>query len=318
MKMYDSITQSCSSYKKLFTVLLFGSVVGLLAGCDSIPLDDPNWYGDGSKSPTGKSDGKTSSGTDTKLPPAPFALGEVVARNDSYYREFWGMTEEGYFIVQDYYEKTASPSSDAIVSVDVTAAKLNDPYILRNQADVQTWLLTAGKVQQQYQSLGSMSVEGPYVQWYANGNKAIQGQYQDGLQQGTWTLWYENGNKMLEEEFKNGERQGESKGWYANGKTGGQGMYQNGQRHGVWKVWYENGAKLQEGSYDRGIQTGMWKFYYDNGVAKEAGNFENGEQVGVWTWWDRSGNVAREGEYSDNAMASPSGSGRIRPRYSAN
>lgn len=309
--------QGSQSYKKLLSVLLLGAVFGVLTGCETVPLDDPNWYGDPSIQAKDPDVGKTPTGPDAKLPPAPFELGAVVAKNSDYYREFWGMTNEGYFIVQDFYEKTGAVSEGGIASVDVSAVKLNDPYILLNQADVQTWMLTNGTVRQQYKALISMPVQGPYVQWYANGNKAIQGQYERGVAQGSWMLWYEDGGKMLQEELKDGIRQGEAKGWYSNGKPAGQGMYLDGLRHGAWTVWYENGSKMQEGKYEHDIQTGMWKFYYDNGVAKEAGNFENGQQVGEWSWWNRSGDLVREGEYSENAPASSSGSGRIRPRYSA-
>lgn len=303
---------------RCLSVLLAGGAISFLTGCGGgISLNDPNWYGGEDMPPaTTSSPGqKPKKEPHSTLPPAPFELGEVVAKNDKFYREFWGMTPQGYYSVQDFYQKNALLEGDDTNASQSTTAKRTDPYTLVNLTDVQSWMLGYLSIAQQYNNLGAVEIEGPYVQWYPNGEKAIAGSYKNGRQQGVWTLWYDNGKMMLQETLAEGSRQGESKGWHKNGSLAGSGSYVDNMRHGIWTVWYENGAKMQEGSYDHDMRSGLWTFYYENGSRKEAGAYENGEQTGVWQWWDRSGVLVREGPYSETAPAATTGSGRIRPRY---
>ena len=241
------------------------------------------------------------------LPPAPYELGHIVAQNDSIYREFWGMTERGYYIVQDFY--------------NADAAKRSELYVMMRLDEVHQLLLDAsGTAPQQYAALTQtgIGIEGPYVQWYASGNKAIEGYYERGLPQRQWTLWYENGKMMLQETLVDGVRHGEAKGWHDNGRPAGQGSYAGGVRQGRWTVWYPNGAKLQEGNYENGQQQGEWNFWYENGRRKEAGSFNQGVRVGPWSWWTREGELAREADYGADGQALSTGrgigSGTIQPR----
>lgn len=238
------------------------------------------------------------------IPPEPYELGEVIAQNQWFYREFWGTGDNGAFIVQDFYQENH--------------AKRTDPYTMLRRDEAQNLLLNGDMTpSQQYAQLRVTGIDGPYVQWFPDGTKAIEGNYSNALPQGTWTLWYENGNPMLQETLVNGVSSGESIGWYPNAKQAGRGQYANGVRQGVWTVWYNNGAKMQEGAYVDDQQQGAWTYWYDNGNRKEAGNYEAGVRVGMWTWWDRDGAQVREAEYgTDGApISGTAGSGIIQPRY---
>lgn len=236
------------------------------------------------------------------LPLAPFELGTVVAQNEAYYREFWGMTTQGFFVVQDFYH--------------AGGVKRTDPYTMLRLDEVHNWILSPQQsLTQQYEALWQVGIDGPYVQWHANGQKAIEGLYQNRLPQGQWKLWYDNGVPMFQEELINGVRNGPSMGWYPNGKQAGQGQYVNGVRDGVWILWYNNGSKMQEGAYGNEQQQGDWTYWYDNGARKQAGRYLDGVQVGVWSWWDRQGNLVRELNYGETGELKPQiGSGTIQPR----
>lgn len=301
--------------RRLSALFAIGAIC-LLAGCGGgISLHNPDWYGgNGSPSPTHPPSDQPKSAPQSAQH-APFELGEVVAQNDKYYREFWGMTPQGYYTVQDFYQKNQplEGGEEVLNTSQGMAAKRTDPYTLVNLTDVQSWMLEDLSPVQQYNNLGAVEIDGPYVQWYPNGGKAIEGHYESGRQQGVWTVWYDSGKMMLQETLLAGSRHGDSKGWHKNGTLAGSGTYADNMRQGVWTVWYDNGAKMQEGTYDNDMRSGLWTFYYDNGNRKEAGSFENGEHTGIWQWWDLSGTLVREGAYSEVAPTAV-GSGRIKPR----
>jgi len=46
---------------------------------------------------------------------------------------------------------------------------------------------------------------GPYVEYYDNGQKSYESHYKNGEQHGRWTRWHENGQKHWESQYKNGE-----------------------------------------------------------------------------------------------------------------
>jgi len=64
--------------------------------------------------------------------------------------------------------------------------------------------------------------------------------------------YYKNGNKWWEQEYQNGKRHGKSIGWYKNGNKSWKIEYQNGKRHGKSIRWYKNGNKWREEEYQNG------------------------------------------------------------------
>ena len=69
---------------------------------------------------------------------------------------------------------------------------------------------------------------GPYVQYFENGQKSEEGNYKNGKYDGLMTQWYENGKKKLE------------------------GHYKNGKQEGLWTEWDEDGKKIEERHYKNG------------------------------------------------------------------
>lgn len=280
------------------------AVTGITACELPVLLDDVSRTPD--RQPTTQSPEQTGvpagSGGETVLSPetvynAPFEMGALLVRNQTIYREYWGMTNQGHYTVQDFYND---------------GTKRTDPYTMIRFEELQTLLPEdIGAIVQQYNRLVKMgiSIVGPYIQWYQNGQMAMSGYFENMIPSGEWTLYYESGTPMLRNTWRSGVLNGASQGWHENGKLAGQGEYYNDQRQGVWTVWYPNGSKMQEGTYQNGEEDGQWVYWYDNGVKKEAGLYVNGIRVGMWTWWTRQGVLAREAEYGEDGELHSSGMG---------
>lgn len=107
---------------------------------------------------------------------------------------------------------------------------------------------------------------GPYVAFWANGQKQAVGQNKDGFPSGLWTFWDENGLKTGETEFVRGNYHGTRVEFYANGQKKGEEQWSNGTREGISVAYAENGQKVAERHYAAGK------------VVKETA-FENGKPV---------------------------------------
>lgn len=239
------------------------------------------------------------------LTTTPFEQGGIVAYGQTTYRKFIDVSDTGGYVVQDFYAGTEQPRTN--------------PYVMTRLEEVDALLFEeTGQLVQDYRHLTEMGIgiDGPYVQWYRSGGKAIEGLFDRNFPIGPWVLTYENGHPMLQDTWSNGMRNGVSKGWHENGSLAGEGEYINNMRQGVWIVWYPNGAKMQEGFYNQGQQDGEWTFWFENGSKKEAGSYINGVRFGMWRWWTRDGVLAREAEYDEmgNVKGTAVGSGRIQPR----
>ena len=66
-------------------------------------------------------------------------------------------------------------------------------------------------------------------EYYKNGNKQWERNYQNDKQHGEYIRWFENGNKQLETNYQNDERHGKYICWYENGNKEYEAFYQNGK-----------------------------------------------------------------------------------------
>jgi antitoxin component YwqK of YwqJK toxin-antitoxin module len=93
---------------------------------------------------------------------------------------------------------------------------------------------------------------GAWIYWHENGQKMMEGTYENGMMEGRWTVWHKNGQKDREGTYKNGEGNGLWTYWYENGQKRGEGKFKSNMRDGYWTTWDENGQKLSEGTYKNG------------------------------------------------------------------
>lgn len=119
--------------------------------------------------------------------------------------------------------------------------KQTDPFIIADRED-----LTA---------VDPLSIDGFFVQWHRNGEKAGSGHFVRGKRVGTFTQWTEQGVKWTEMNFDND---------LPNGKAA---------------LWYEDGSRYIEGQYLAGMEEGEWRIWQQNGMLRFCAMFEHGRVV---------------------------------------
>ncbi len=93
---------------------------------------------------------------------------------------------------------------------------------------------------------------GIFIVYNDGGGKMIEGDYRDGVQQGTWTMWYENGQRSAIDHYRNGLQDGVHISWYADGKKAIEGNYRAGKREGIWTRWDPSGLTHKQEVYRDG------------------------------------------------------------------
>ena len=84
--------------------------------------------------------------------------------------------------------------------------------------------------------------DGPYVEYYGNGQKKREAHYKNGKQEGLSTTWYGNGQKEYEFNHKDGKLDGR------------------------WLRWRSNGSRLEEGDYKKGKRHGWFDFFDEEDI----------------------------------------------------
>lgn len=90
---------------------------------------------------------------------------------------------------------------------------------------------------------------GVWTYWHKNGQKQMEGRYQDDLQTGKFSWWYSNGQKQLEGEYEDGKQSGKFVWWHPNGQKQCEGYYTAGVQSGKWIRWTPEGKVLEVGDY---------------------------------------------------------------------
>lgn len=156
---------------------------------------------------------------------APWKVGERIIKEGScmgadVYREFLGITQSGFALLQDFY---------------LSGEKFSDPY-----------LKTVINAERNVGKSCTNDLEGSFTFWYKNGQRLAEGNYEDGKLEGLSALWYENGQKQAEINFKNGNINGLVTWWYKNGQKRVERNMKNGERVGIWLEWDEKGDLIEE------------------------------------------------------------------------
>lgn len=188
---------------------------------------------------------------------APWKPGEIIANGESdlksniglqnITRKFIGITNDGFFVVQDFYADSGN--------------KLSNPIIVMQQG----WASDIQLISSIFTFDGSNTLDGELILWHNNGQKWVEGHYEHGRPQGAWRVWHKNGQKRDEFYFNNGKLQGKAISWYENGAKRLEGGFQDGVEEGLWVYWFDNGQRSEEGSYRRGERVGRWTYWDQSG-----------------------------------------------------
>lgn len=98
-------------------------------------------------------------------------------------------------------------------------------------------------------NMDKATLHGPYVDFWANGQKQSEGQHKDGMRTGRWTFYDANGVKTGETEFERNDYHGQRVEFYPNGAKKLEQTWVKGKREGVEAFYAEDGRKVSEARY---------------------------------------------------------------------
>lgn len=143
---------------------------------------------------------------------------------------------------------------------------------------------------------------GTWTNWYVNGQKGHEIQYENGRYNGLLTHHHDNGKKSCEQHYINHLAHGPDSGWYRDGQKEYSGQYRNGKLDGKWTHWFPNGEKLSENNFKEGEFDGLVAGWYENGQIRFEMNYKNGVKHGCEAGWDEQGVLEYRREYKDGKV----------------
>lgn len=132
--------------------------------------------------------------------------------------------------------------------------------------------------------------DGPYVEYYPDGQKFAEGQYEKGAMVGEWKYWHPNGQICKAVTFESGKPEGKVEVFRADGTLEASQGFKNGKRDGEWISYHEDGKtpKVKVTIVD-GKVNGERTTYYPNGQVRQQMTFVNGQLDGPMVEFDESG-----------------------------
>ena len=142
--------------------------------------------------------------------------------------------------------------------------------------------------------------DGPYAEFYPNGQKYQEGTYKRGVYDGEWTYWYPNGQLCKTIAFIKGKPDGEWEVYRSDGTKREFQSYKNGVRNGKWLTYYPDGeTPLVEVTFEAGQISGPRIAYHSNGKKREEIEFKDGKMHGKMAAWDNTGKKLLEAEFEE-------------------
>lgn len=140
--------------------------------------------------------------------------------------------------------------------------------------------------------------DGEYIEYYPDGQKFSQGQYEQGVMVGDWNYWHPNGQLCKTIKFENGKPDGKYEVLRADGTLEAIQSFNNGIRDGEWISYYEDGKtpKVKIQIVD-GKVTGQRVTYYPNGQVRQQADFVQGQLDGQMTEFDETGKKVAEAKF---------------------
>lgn len=141
--------------------------------------------------------------------------------------------------------------------------------------------------------------DGPWTEFYSNGQLRAEGKYLDGLKVGEWVYYHPNGKVEQTGTYdEKGRLQGQWVWYYPSGEVLREEQYINGLSDGLMTEYREDGSIIAEGEYIEGMEEGEWIYQY--GDHREEGGYSYGLRNGIWKYFYSDGTLQFEGEFIDN------------------
>ena len=164
---------------------------------------------------------------------------------------------------------------------------------------------------------------GLWVDLRDNGKLKEEGNYLNGLKEGTFKVYNKQGEfwkyefyelGVLKENAEETEFVKIEKFYDSKGRVIERGGTKNGMKHGIFQTLdstgniifsrlYLNDSKQAEGKYDSlNREIGEWKYFYPSGSVRTVGSFSNGKKVGDWKFYYENGKVEQTGKFDNNLI----------------
>jgi antitoxin component YwqK of YwqJK toxin-antitoxin module len=118
-----------------------------------------------------------------------------------------------------------------------------------------------------------------------------QGSIKDGEEDGPWVQYWKNGQLFKKGTFKDGKRDGPWVEYHDNGQLWSKGTLKDGKEDGPWVYYHDNGQLYSKGTYKNSKEHGPWVTYQDDGQLWHKGTYKNGMQHGPWVGYNKDGTV---------------------------
>lgn len=144
----------------------------------------------------------------------------------------------------------------------------------------------------------SYASNGPYNEYYKEGQLFSEGAYKLGEQDGDWSFYHPNGQLAKTITYSEGRPNGPVKIYSEEGKALVERSYKLGARDGKWVTYSsETGDPITEQNYEEGLAEGTWKFWFANGQLRQQQTFVQGKREGQVTEWSSTGEKRGEAEF---------------------
>ena len=148
-------------------------------------------------------------------------------------------------------------------------------------------------------------LDGPYEEYYENGQLKAKGTIRDGEVEGRWEEYYENGRLMTKGTMKDGEPDGPYEHYDENGQLQTKGTMKDGEVEGPWEEYYENGQLMTKRTYRAGGYDGPYERYDENGQLQLKGTYRDGVVDGWTEEYYENGRLKTKGTYRDGYLDGP-------------
>jgi antitoxin component YwqK of YwqJK toxin-antitoxin module len=119
-----------------------------------------------------------------------------------------------------------------------------------------------------------------YDWWRGVASNVVKGKDGKDVRHGAYASWHKNGQKLMEGHYEEGQPIGAFTWWHPNGQQSVAGTYEHGRPVGDWTWWHANGQKAIAGSFVDGGESGRWMWWKEDGkLANVAEYSEHSEAV---------------------------------------
>ena len=165
---------------------------------------------------------------------------------------------------------------------------------------------------------------GLWVDLRDNGKLKEEGNYLNGLKEGTFKVYNKQGEfwkfefyelGVLKDNTEETEFVKIEKFYDEKGRVIERGGTKNGLKHGTFQTLdstgniifsklYLNDVKQAEGKFDTlNREIGEWKYFFPNGEIRSVGIYSNGKKTGDWKYYFENGKVEQTGKYDNNFIS---------------